>query len=91
MVAELWTGSQRLFETLYPGVLYVGPLNDVPLFDFAGVTAAADGIVPLAFAVAGLVGLAAAIRHCRVYGGYPRVADRQVVLSGKPAVRPVSE
>lgn len=70
LAAGLWTGSPRLFETLYLGILYVGPLNGIHFFDFAGTTSAsANGLIPVAFAAAGLVGLAAALRRRRVYSG----------------------
>lgn len=68
LVAGLWTGSPRLFEALYLGLWYIGPLNGGFVADFAGVTARGTALgVPIAFAAvgAGLVVVAAQTR--RVY------------------------
>jgi hypothetical protein len=32
----VWTGSSRPFEGLFTGLWYIGPLNQVPGFDFTG-------------------------------------------------------
>jgi hypothetical protein len=35
----LWVGNSRAFETVYPLMWYIGVINQVPAFDYAGVTA----------------------------------------------------
>jgi hypothetical protein len=35
----VWVGNSRAFETLYPLLWYIGVINKVPTFDYAGVTA----------------------------------------------------
>ena len=60
----LWSGTRRLFEVTYLVLWYVGPLNGVPPLDFAGATGATTGTaIPLLFAGAGVIALAAAIAH----------------------------
>ena len=39
LAAGTWTGGGKLFEGLYTFLWYAGPLQHVPLFDFAGSTA----------------------------------------------------
>jgi hypothetical protein len=33
-----WVGNSRAFETVYPALWYIGVINKVPVFDYAGVT-----------------------------------------------------
>jgi len=35
----VWIGDSRAFETVYPLLWYIGVINQVPAFDYAGVTA----------------------------------------------------
>jgi len=55
----VWSGTSRLFESLYVGVWYVGIANATPGFDFIGVTADASSWHHVAmFSIAALVLLA---------------------------------
>jgi hypothetical protein len=68
LVAGLWTGSPRLFEALYLGLWYVGPLNGGFVADFVGVTARGLSTgVPLVFAAVGIGAVAVAAHRRRVY------------------------
>lgn len=57
----VWVGNSRAFETLYPLLWYIGVINQVPAFDYAGATA--EGLamgMPVVYLgiTAGLVALA---------------------------------
>jgi hypothetical protein len=68
LAAGLWTASPRLFEALYLGVWYIGPLNGAFVADFVGITPRGTALgIPLIFALAGVVLVAAAAQHRRVY------------------------
>jgi hypothetical protein len=68
LVAGLWTGSPRLFEALYLGLWYVGPLNWGFVADFVGVTARGLSTgVPLVFAAVGIGAVAVAAHRRRGY------------------------
>ncbi|QAU14095.1 hypothetical protein EKH57_16105 [Halorubrum sp. BOL3-1] len=68
LVAGLWTGSPRLFEALYLGIWYVGPLNGGYFADFVGITTrSVANAVPLAFALVGIVAVVAAALRRQVY------------------------
>jgi hypothetical protein len=70
LVAGLWTGSPRLFEALYLGIWYVGPLNGGFVADFVGVTARGSSTgVPLAFAAVGVAAVIIAAQRRQVYRG----------------------
>ncbi len=59
-----WTGTRRLFELTYLLLWYIGPLNQVPALDFAGVTSETIGTTtPLAFGGMGLAALVATFTH----------------------------
>ncbi|SDR01392.1 ABC transporter permease [Natronobacterium texcoconense] len=59
-----WTGTRRLFELTYLLLWYVGPLNEVPVLDFAGATSATAGTTtPLLFGGIGLAALVTAFVH----------------------------
>jgi hypothetical protein len=38
MALGVWVGNSRAFETIYPLLWYIGVINRVPTFDYAGVT-----------------------------------------------------
>ena len=68
LAAGLWTASPRLFEALYLGVWYIGPLNGAFVADFVGITPRGTALgIPLIFALAGVVLVAVAAQHRRVY------------------------
>ncbi|ELZ60975.1 MULTISPECIES: hypothetical protein [Halorubrum] len=68
LVAGLWTGSPRLFEALYLGLWYIGPLNGGYFADFVGsTTRSVANAVPLVFAAAGVFAVMLAARRRRVY------------------------
>ena len=68
LAAGLWTGSPRLFEALYLGLWYVGPLNGGFVADFAGVTARGTSLgVPAVFAAVGVGLVVVAAQTRRVY------------------------
>ncbi|MFC3958971.1 ABC transporter permease [Halovivax cerinus] len=59
-----WTGTRRAFELSYLLCWYVGPLNGVPMLDFAGATGETVGTAtPLAFGVVGLTLFLGAMVH----------------------------
>jgi hypothetical protein len=39
LVLGVWAGNSRAFETIYPLLWYIGIINQIPAFDYAGVTA----------------------------------------------------
>jgi hypothetical protein len=39
LVLGVWIGNSRAFEIIYPLLWYIGVINQVPTFDYAGVTA----------------------------------------------------
>ncbi|MDB2253155.1 hypothetical protein PM033_15535 [Halorubrum ezzemoulense] len=68
LAAGLWTGSPRLFEALYLGLWYIGPLNGGFVADFAGVTARGTSLgVPIVFAAVGVGLVVVAAQTRRVY------------------------
>jgi len=68
LATGLWTGSPRLFEALYLGLWYVGPLNGGFVADFAGVTARGTSLgVPIVFAAVGVGLVVVAAQTRRVY------------------------
>ena len=68
LAAGLWTGSPRLFEALYLGLWYVGPLNGGFVADFAGVTTRGTSLgVPIVFAAVGVGLVVVAAQTRRVY------------------------
>jgi hypothetical protein len=63
----VWVGNSRAFETVYPLLWYIGVINKVPVFDYAGATAEglAMGMPVVYLAIcAGLIALAV-IGRCR--------------------------
>jgi hypothetical protein len=57
----VWVGNKRAFEIVYPLWWYLGVVNQVPIFDYAGVTSAGREIgMPVVYLgiAAGLLGLA---------------------------------
>jgi hypothetical protein len=57
----VWVGNSRAFETVYPLLWYIGVINKVPVFDYAGATAEglAMGMPVVYLAIcAGLIALA---------------------------------
>jgi len=68
LVAGPWTGSLRLFETLYLGIWYVRPLNGGYFADFVGITTrSVANAVPFALALVGIVAVVAAPLRRQVY------------------------
>lgn len=39
LMLGVWVGNSRAFETIYPLLWYIGIINQIPAFDYAGVTA----------------------------------------------------
>ncbi len=61
-----WSGSGKLFEVLYLVLWYMGPMNRIPLLDYAGVTQPEAGAGPptvFLLMAAGLAGFAVAGRR----------------------------
>jgi hypothetical protein len=63
----VWTGSGKLFEVVYLGLWYFGPLNHlVPQLDFIGASSGATAVY--AFATFALLGAAVLGRHRQLSG-----------------------
>jgi len=56
-----YTGTNRAFEALYLAVWYVGPVNGVPVLDFAAATDGAGVTTLLAFIGIGVALLASGL------------------------------
>lgn len=71
LASGLWTESPRLFEALYLGLWYIGPLNGGFVADFVGVTARGTALgVPIVFAIIGITLVIAAAQTRRVYTNF---------------------